>query len=68
LNGAGNPTAVCVVRGAWRVEAVLEDWRIDDEWWRAPISRRYVEAVLQGGKHVVFYQDLLTGEWFVQMP
>ena len=43
-----------------------EIWRVDDEWWRQPISRRYIEVVLVGGRHVVLYQDLNTGEWFEQ--
>jgi hypothetical protein len=58
--------AGCEMRRA--VEAVGEVWRIDDEWWRAPIHRRYVEAILEGGKHVVLFEDLMTGEWWVQKP
>jgi hypothetical protein len=50
------------------VESVAEIWRIDDEWWRAPIQRRYVEAILKGGKHVVLFEDMMTGEWWVQKP
>jgi len=65
----GRPTAVTAVRGApCGVEAVLETWRLDDEWWRVPIARRYVEAVLDGGRHVVLYCDLGTGEWWMQTP
>ncbi len=45
-----------------------ENWRMDDEWWRQPIVRRYVEVVLEGGGRVVLFEDLITGEWFVQMP
>ena len=48
------------------VAAILEIWRVDDEWWRQPISRRYMEVVLQGGRHVVLYEDLATGDWFMQ--
>jgi hypothetical protein len=51
-----------------RVDEVLEFWRIDDEWWRTPIVRRYVEVVLQGGGHVVLFEDLTTGQWFLQQP
>ena len=50
------------------VESVGEIWRIDDEWWRAPIHRRYVEAILEGGKHVVLFEALMTGEWWMQKP
>jgi hypothetical protein len=52
----------------WRVESIGEIWRVDDEWWRQPISRRYVELVLEGGKHVVLFEDLTTGQWWMQQP
>jgi hypothetical protein len=50
------------------VEASGETWRVDDEWWRAPLRRRYIEVVLEGGRHTVLYQDELTLEWFEQTP
>jgi len=50
------------------VESVQESWRIDDEWWRQQVSRRYFEVVLQGGKRVVLYEDLITREWWMQKP
>jgi hypothetical protein len=49
-----------------RIEAVGEVWQVDDEWWRDPISRRYVDAVLQSGKHLAMYEDLMTNTWFAQ--
>lgn len=51
-----------------RVEEILQIWRVDDEWWRHPIARRYVEVVLQGGGHVVLFEELLTHQWFLQKP
>ena len=48
------------------VEAVLEMWRIDDEWWRQMISRRYFAVMLEGGSRVVLFEDLVTHEWFMQ--
>ena len=50
------------------VEAILESWRIDDEWWRETIARSYMELLLKGGKRIVVFQDLLTGIWFMQQP
>ena len=50
------------------VEGVGEVWRIDDEWWRRPIARRYVEVMLDGGGRVMLFEDLVTGEWWVQKP
>jgi hypothetical protein len=54
--------------GKVAVEEILEVWLIDDEWWRTPVSRRYVEVVLEGGAHVVLFEDRATGEWFEQRP
>jgi hypothetical protein len=51
-----------------RIESVNETWRIDDEWWRQMISRQYFEVMMEGGKRVVLFQDLINGEWFVQLP
>ncbi len=53
-------------RPARRVEAIREAWRIDDEWWREPISREYRAVVLDDGRHVTLYRDLLDGRWYVQ--
>jgi hypothetical protein len=50
------------------VETILESWRIDDEWWRQLISRRYFAVVLEGGGRVVLFEDLVTGAWFMQTP
>ena len=50
------------------VENVGEIWRIDDEWWRVPIHRRYVEVIIEGGRRVVLFEDVITGEWFSQKP
>ena len=41
-------------------------WRIDDEWWRERISRRYFRVTLAGGVIRVLYQDLVTGAWYEQ--
>lgn len=51
-----------------RVGEVIEEWKVDDEWWRDPISRRYVEVALEGGGHVVLFEDLTSGNWFMQQP
>ena len=53
-------------RPARRVEAIREAWRIDDEWWREPISREYRAVVLDDGRHVILYYDLLEGRWYAQ--
>lgn len=71
VDGDGLPTAVAseISDHADRtVDEILEVWRIDDEWWRQPLARRYLDVVLAGGSHVILFHDLHTGEWFLQMP
>lgn len=48
------------------VETILESWRIDDEWWRKLITRRYFAVILEGGTRVILFEDLVTQEWFIQ--
>jgi len=50
------------------VIAIREMWEIEDEWWRDHIARRYFDVVLKGGKHLVLYQNRLTGKWYAQTP
>lgn len=62
----GLPRRVTRRRQRLRIASVLDVWRIDDEWWREEISRRYFLVVLEGGISRTIYQDLVTGEWFEQ--
>jgi hypothetical protein len=60
------PRAVELRERRRRVEAIPDSWRIDDEWWRAPISRRYFQIILEGGIARTIYQDLVSGGWYEQ--
>jgi hypothetical protein len=51
---------------ARQVAVVRERWRIDDEWWRSAISREYRAVVLDDGRVVTLYHDLLDGLWYAQ--
>lgn len=46
------------------VTQIRDVWRIDDEWWRAPISRGYYRLVLADGICRTIYRDLLSGDWY----
>jgi hypothetical protein len=59
----GVPLGVASVR----VDTVREEWVVEDRWWTGdPMRRRYFELVLEDGRNVVVYRDLLTGGWFQQ--
>ena len=63
--GAGVPAEL----GGDPVEAVLEEWVVEDRWWTGrPLRRRYFELVLAGGRNAVVFRDLAGsgGGWFEQ--
>lgn len=62
---AGNGAPVSVEGRA--VEAVLQTWRIEDEWWRPqPVVRAYWRVVLEDGRTVDVYHDGVRGRWYRQ--
>ena len=57
----GRPLAVA----GTAVDAIREEWLVEDRWWSAePIRRRYFELVLAGGRCVVVFSE--RGTWFEQ--
>lgn len=64
VEGEGIPVAVAGVA----VEAVREDWLVEDRWWAPrPLRRRYFELVLADGRCVVVFREPAEGgRWFEQ--
>jgi len=62
----GRPRFLYLKGGARKVLQILEVWQIDDEWWRDPISRRYARLVLEDGRIVTVYRDLVSRRWYLQ--
>ena len=61
VDAADRPRVV----GGVAVEAIREEWLVEDRWWSAePIARRYFELVLAGGRCVVVFTE--RGRWFEQ--
>jgi hypothetical protein len=53
--------------GRLAVEAMLEEWVVEDRWWTGrPVRRRYFELVLAGGRNAVVFRDLIGGRWYAQ--
>jgi len=65
-SGAGAPLAV----GGIAVEAVREEWLVEDRWWTpSPLRRRYFEVVLADGRCLVVFREPAEGprpRWFEQ--
>ena len=61
------PDGLPVTVGHTQVDAVNEDWVVEDRWWTGkPLRRRYFELVLSDGRNVVVFLDLVTSRWFLQ--
>jgi hypothetical protein len=61
------PAAVYLSGRRHAVEAVLEAWRIDDDWWRErSVSRLYYSLLLEDGRRMTVYRDLVNGRWLKQ--
>lgn len=66
LDGAGEPCAVTIGGRRLAVALVQDRWRIDDEWWREPISRCYYRLALANDQPLTVFRDLVTGAWYSQ--
>jgi hypothetical protein len=62
----GTPKAVKFRKRLLQVKEVLNMWRIEDEWWRTPISRLYYLVEFTSGSRFSVFQDLVTGQWYRQ--
>ena len=60
------PVILVSGRQRHRIEEIQDSWRIDDEWWRAPIRRRYYRVVLDDGSLRTIYHDLGADAWYEQ--
>ncbi len=62
----GRPFAVRFKKRPMLVKDVINMWRIDEEWWRKPISRIYFSLELENGAHLTVFNDLSSGAWYRQ--
>jgi hypothetical protein len=48
------------------VAAIVDAWLVEDEWWRAPIARYYVQVSLADGRMLTVFHDRIGGDWYAQ--
>ena len=62
-DGEGSPQAV----DGGAVEAVREEWLVEDRWWTPrPLRRHYFELALADGRALTVFRDAGDGRWFRQ--
>lgn len=60
---SGAPDAV----GGSAVEAIREEWLVEDHWWTLrPLRRHYFEVVLADGRDVTVFRDGREDRWYRQ--
>ncbi len=62
----GKPFTLRTPRKAMKVKVVLNMWRIDDEWWRQPVSRLYFHLECENGTRLTVFKDLVHRRWYRQ--
>ena len=48
------------------VAEVVDEWLVEDEWWRTPVARRYLQLVLADGRLLTLFEDRITADWYAQ--
>jgi hypothetical protein len=63
VDGDGRPVSVDGVA----VEAVREEWVVEDRWWTPnPLGRHYFELVLADGRNTVVFRSIVSRRWYQQ--
>lgn len=62
----GRPSALVDGAEPITIDDILDRWAVDDEWWRAPIRRRYYRVLVASGAVRTIYHDVVHDGWFEQ--
>ncbi len=64
--GTTTPHTVTLRDGPVAVAEVVDEWLVEDEWWRRPLARRYLRLLLADGRLLTLFEDLVHGGWYLQ--
>lgn len=60
---AGKPVTIDGIA----VEAVREEWVVEDRWWTPhPLGRHYFELLLADGRNTVVFLSIVSRRWYRQ--
>jgi hypothetical protein len=63
---SGLPCALYERNRRRAIARIQDTWHVDDEWWREPISRLYIQVVLRDGTLRTLCHDRVNDRWFEQ--
>ncbi len=66
MSREGLPVAVTIKKRCLPVREILNTWRIDEEWWRTPITRLYFLLQFDNGIRATVFHDLEGNQWYRQ--
>jgi hypothetical protein len=66
LNERAQPDAFTWQGQQHQVEHITRQWRVDGDWWCERVWRNYYKLHTDTGLLLILYQDLLSGQWFLQ--
>jgi hypothetical protein len=66
VNERGEPMAFTWRGRQHQTAEITRQWRTDSDWWRGRVWRNHFKLRTDSGLLVVIYQDLITGDWFLQ--
>ena len=62
----GTPVTFTWNEQTHQVDMLIRQWRIEQGWWQKRLWLAYFRLSTDTGLLVILYQDLVTGEWFLQ--
>lgn len=66
VDGGTRPAGFTWQGQVHQVAEITREWRVDIDWWRRRVWRAYFKLSTDTGLLVIIYQDLLSGEWYLQ--
>ena len=49
-----------------KVDQILKQWRVTQEWWQRVTEREYFQVRTEAGIVCELYRDLPSGSWYLQ--
>ncbi|MFN2222246.1 MAG: DUF6504 family protein [Candidatus Promineifilaceae bacterium] len=64
--GRARPDSFTWQNRTHQIDEITREWRVDVDWWRGRVWRDYFKLSTDTGLLVIIYQDLVSGEWYLQ--
>lgn len=66
IDGLWMPLTVAWDGETHPVQALIDRWRVDEDWWRGRVWREYFWLTTRTGLLLEVFHDLTTDGWYLQ--